>query len=96
MVFDESDALFAKANPNMKQPAIIDVDGTALFESLAINLYLMRRHVAKAGGYGASTWACGDDICPASLAEEGQIIQWSMWAMTELDPRLFELIFHSP
>ena len=41
--------------------------GTVLFESLAINLYLMRSHVTKAGGYGASTWCAGDDVCTPSL-----------------------------
>ena len=49
-LFDDADTLFAESNGNMKQPACIDTDGTVLFESLAINLYLMRSHVAKAGG----------------------------------------------
>ena len=59
-------------NPNGTVPCIDD-DGTVLFESLAINLYLARKHAS--GGL----WA-------ANLEEEGQIYQWTLWAAAEAEP----------
>ena len=64
-------------NPNKKQPYFIDTDGTTtIFESIAINLYLIRK-------YGA-----GNPLAPTTPNEEAKVLQWSVWAMTELDPRL--------
>ena len=31
-------------NPNNKQPVIVDVDGTIVYESMAINLYLAKKY----------------------------------------------------
>ncbi|MBM3647655.1 MAG: glutathione S-transferase family protein [Alphaproteobacteria bacterium] len=59
-------------NPNRKLPAIDD-DGTVLFESLAINLYL----ADKAGG--PLRWA--------NAAEAGRCYQWSLWAANEMEPK---------
>lgn len=69
---------------NKKQPALLDMDGTVMFESLAINLYLIRKY--------------GDNhiLAPANSVEQAGTYQWTMFAMTEFDPRLFELLFHSP
>ncbi len=56
-------------NPNGMIPAIVD-DGLPLFESLAINLYLARKH--------GKLW-------PADIAGEGRALQWTLWAATEVE-----------
>ena len=58
-------------NPNGHVPAIDD-DGLLLHESMAINLYLARKHAASS-------------LAPRDLAEEGRCLSWSFWAMTELE-----------
>jgi len=62
---------FLKINPNGHIPSIDD-DGLVLHESLAINLYLARKHSKSLG--------------PASLAEDGQMSMWSLWAAAEVEP----------
>jgi glutathione S-transferase len=61
---------FLKINPNGHIPSIDD-DGLILHESLAINLYLARKH--------------GGPLAPASIAEDGQVSMWSLWAVTEVE-----------
>ncbi|MEN3976383.1 glutathione S-transferase family protein [Emcibacter sp. SYSU 3D8] len=68
-------------NPNGRVPAMDD-DGYILFESLAINLYLVK----KAGG----------SLAPKDLHEEGKAIQWSMWALTELEDAFIALLVRHP
>jgi len=58
-------------NPNGRLPVIVD-DGFVLWESLAITLYLTRKH-----GYGT--------LYPASLEAEAKAWQWSFWAISEVD-----------
>jgi glutathione S-transferase len=62
---------FLALNPNGAIP-VIDDDGVVMFESLAINLYLARRH-------GAGT------LGPANAGEEAQVLQWTLWAATEIE-----------
>jgi glutathione S-transferase len=57
-------------NPNGTVPAIVD-DGVPLFESLAINLYLARK---------------AERLWPRTVADEGRLYQWTLWAATEVDP----------
>lgn len=71
-----------KANPNARIPAIEDADGFTLFESMAINLYLARKHGAPGG------------IAPATLEEEAEATQWSFWVMTEIEKPLLTLLAH--
>ncbi len=69
---------FLAINPNGKIPALDD-DGTVLFESLAINLYLAEK-------YGKGT------LWPESVEDHGRCYQWSIWAMTEMEPLSVELV----
>lgn len=67
-------AAFLALNPAGAIPAIED-DGVGLSESLAINLYLAKKH--SLGG-----------LYPATLEEEAQVWRWSLWAQGELEPWL--------
>lgn len=68
-------------NPNGRVPAMDD-NGYILFESLAINLYLAK----KAGG----------SLAPKDLKEEGKAVQWSMWALTELEDAFIAILVRHP
>jgi glutathione S-transferase len=70
---------FLKVNPNGHIPSIDD-DGLVLHESLAINLYLARKH--------------GGPLAPANVAEEGQMAMWSLWAATEVEPHSIQVVTH--
>jgi glutathione S-transferase len=70
---------FLKVNPNGHVPSIDD-DGLVLHESLAINLYLARKH--------------GGPLAPAKAAEDGQMTMWSLWAATEVEPHAINIIYH--
>jgi glutathione S-transferase len=69
-------------NPNARIPALDD-NGFHLYESMAINLYLVKK-------YGA-----GNDIAPASLEEEALATQWSFWVMTEIEKSLLVFLQHA-
>jgi glutathione S-transferase len=62
---------FLALNPNGRLPCIVD-DGFVLFESLAITLYLAKKH------------ALGT-LYPATLEDEARVWQWSLWALNEVD-----------
>jgi glutathione S-transferase len=72
-------AQYRVINPNAAIPAIVD-DGFALFESLAINLYLAR----KAG----TLW-------PRDLHGEALAYQWTLWGATEIEPVLGQWAYHA-
>jgi glutathione S-transferase len=62
---------FLALNPNGRLPCIVD-DGFVLFESLAITLYLAKKH------------ALGT-LYPVALEDEARAWQWSLWALNEVD-----------
>ena len=70
---------FLKINPSGLIPSIDD-DGLVLHESLAINLYLARKH--------------GGPLAGANVAEEGQIAMWSLWAATGVEPHAINVLYH--
>lgn len=76
---------FLAINPGAKIPALVDGDA-ALFESLAINLY-----VAQNYGKGG--------LWPDDTKGQALCLQWTLFAATELEPpgaaRLVEFIFKS-
>ena len=70
---------FLKVNPNGHIPSIDD-DGLVLHESLAINLYLAKKH--------------GGPLAPADVAEDGEMGMWSLWAATEVEPHALNVLYN--
>ncbi|MEK1929299.1 MAG: glutathione S-transferase family protein [Pararhizobium sp.] len=68
---------FLAVNPMGKIPAIED-DGLVLTESLANNLYLARKHDGPLAG--------------ADVEEEGQMLAWTLWAATEVEPHTVKIV----
>ena len=62
---------FRGLNPNGRLP-FIDDDGFVLFESLAITLYLAKKH-------------SNGRLYPGTLKGEALTWQWSLWAVAEVD-----------
>ena len=60
---DQLDPAYLKVNPNGHIPSIED-DGLVLHESLAINLYLAKKH--------------GGLLAPADVTEDGLMAMWSL------------------
>jgi glutathione S-transferase len=76
--FDDSKtAGYLEVNPNGRIPALVDGD-LRLFESMAINLYLTKRY--------------GGALYPADPAEEAQAWQWSVWAISEIEPLQMQVV----
>ena len=67
-------------NPNGHIP-VIDDDGFVLWESMAINLYLAKKH--GSGG-----------LYPARLEDEARAWQWSFWGMTEVERPVLTAMFN--
>lgn len=70
---------FLAVNPNGHIPSMKDGD-LVLNESLAINLYLAKKF--------------GGPLAPASLAEEGEVAMWTLWAATEAEPHAIQILYH--
>ena len=68
---------FLKVNPNGHIPSIDD-DGLVLHESLAINMYLAKKH--------------GGPLAPANVKEDGLLAMWTLWAATELEPHTIQVL----
>ena len=76
MEMDERIEILTAVNPIAKVPVIEDGE-LKLFESMAINLYLARK-------YDSTLW-------PEGEADQAKTVQWSVFAMTEIEPPLVEL-----
>jgi glutathione S-transferase len=72
-------AAFLRLNPNGRIPVMED-GGLVLNESLAINLYMAKKH--------------GGPLAPANLAEDGQMTAWALWAATEAEPHTIDVLYH--
>ncbi len=70
---------YLKLNPNGHIPTLVD-DGTPYWESMAINLYLAKKY--------------DKGLQPKSAEGEAHAIQWSFWAMTEVENPLIEVLMH--
>jgi glutathione S-transferase len=64
-------------NPNGRIPALVDGEIT-LFESMAINLYLAKRY--------------GGTLYPTTVADEARAWQWSVWAISEIEPLQMQIV----
>lgn len=79
--FDEDQTPTAEllAANGMGQSPTIDDDGFTLAESMAINLYLAKKH---------------GKLAPATLKDEAQTLRWSFWAMTAVESGLLDMLKH--
>ena len=64
------------ANPMGQVPAIDD-DGFTLSESMAINLYLAKKH---------------GKLAPGTPEDEAQTLRWSFWVMTAVEVTLLDVL----
>jgi glutathione S-transferase len=70
---------YRRINPNSRVPAIQDGD-FIMWESLAINWYLVKKHD---GG-----------LAPKTLQEEARALQWTLWAATQLEKPAMQWAFN--
>ena len=68
---------FLAINPNGKIPCLKDND-FVIWESIAINQYLAEKHKPEMKG--------------TTPQEKGHVSQWSVWAMTELQPPMVDIL----
>ena len=73
-------AEFRALNPNARVP-VIDDDGFVLSESMAINLYLAKKHRSA--------------LYPADSKHEALALQWSLWETDRLDRQIVEYVRHT-
>jgi glutathione S-transferase len=70
---------FLKINPSGQIPSLVDGEAT-LHESLGINLYLARKY--------------GGPLAGRNVAEDGAMIQWTLWAATTAEPQTIQVLYH--
>ena len=71
---------FRALNPNARIP-VIDDDGFVLCESMAINLYLAKRHASS--------------LYPCDAGNEALALQWSFWQTDRIDRQIVNYFMHS-
>ena len=71
---------YLRINPNGHVPTIED-DGVVLWESMAINLYLAKKHARGS-------------LYPIRFEDEAKTWQWSFWGMTEIERPVLTALFH--
>ena len=67
------------ASPMGQVPAIND-DGFTLSESMAINIYLAKKH---------------GKLAPVTPEDEAQTLRWSFWVMTAVEIALLDVLFNA-
>lgn len=75
-----TDPDLGRVNPLRQIPAIEDA-GFALSQSLAITLYLAKKH--------------GGPLAPANLQEDAEMTAWSFLAATDCEPAALQVLMHS-
>jgi len=73
-------AEFRALNPNCRVPVIAD-DGFVLSESMAINIYLAKKH--------------NSPLYPADPRKQALVLQWSLWEIDRLDRQIVNYVRHS-
>jgi len=71
---------FLALNPNGRVP-VIDDEGFILSESMAINLYLAKKHRSA--------------LYPADARHEALALQWSLWETDRLDRQIVNYVRHT-
>jgi glutathione S-transferase len=71
---------FLRLNPNARLPVIED-DGFVLYESMAINFYLAKKHRSP--------------LYPSDPRDEALALQWSFWETDRLDRQLANWVNHT-
>lgn len=74
---DSKSAEYLAVNPNGRIPALVDGE-LVLFESMAINLYLAKTY--------------GGALYPSSPGDEARAWQWSVWAISEIEPLQMQIV----
>lgn len=77
--FNTASPEYRKINANGLIPTIDD-DGFVMHESLAINLYLAKKH--------------GGALAPGDAHEEALMTMWALWAATEVEPRSVVIVMN--
>jgi len=72
---------YLAVNPNGRLPAIDD-DGFIMWESLAINIYLAKKHATGT-------------LYPVTAQDEAKTAQWSLWAANEIERATNVWSFHA-
>jgi len=72
---------YLAVNPNGRLPAIDD-DGFIMWESLAINIYLAKKHATGS-------------LYPVTPQGEAKVTQWSLWAANEIERATNVWSFHA-
>ena len=75
---DSQNPEYLKLNPNGKVPTMVD-DGFVLWESMAINYYLMEKYNAM--------YLVGEN-----LQQHAEVNKWTMWSLTDLYESVHALI----
>lgn len=68
---------YLAVNPNGRIPALVD-GNLVLFESMAINLYLLKRYAPA--------------LYPDNPADEARALQWSVWGISEIEPLQMQIV----
>jgi len=80
MVAETRKPEYLKINPNGHVPALDD-NGTILWESMAINLYVAEKYAKP-------------PLWPSTVEGHGACYQWSLWSMTEVETPMLDVVYH--